>query len=69
METIYPTSELIAFTVLNIFGNLLGFVGNIVAKYGIFVIIGIMVPLYLYLMFGYKTDLKRLKIENKEMFL
>jgi len=43
--------------------NFIGFIGNLITQLGLWMIVGLMAPLFLYLIFVYKTDLKRLSAE------
>ncbi|KRX07330.1 Major facilitator superfamily domain, general substrate transporter [Pseudocohnilembus persalinus] len=65
LETVFPVSETVAFTVFNQVANIIGLLGNFVAKEGVWLICVLLLPLYLYIMVKYKTDLKKLNQEKR----
>jgi len=71
VESLYPNDELIIFIAYNILANILGYIGDVfstidfVGQNGLWMIFGLMVPIYLYMIIGYKTDLKRMKAEKE----
>lgn len=64
--------EVACFTSFNIFANLLGFIGNIATSInglgtaGAWILVCMVIPLYIYLMFMYKTDHVRYVYEMKQ---
>lgn len=65
METFYPINENAGFTIFNVLANVLGFLGNLAGGLGMWMIAGLMLPLFLYLQFVYKTKLVRLDKEKE----
>ena len=63
LETFYPIQEVTAYTAYNMLANLVGFLGDMASNGGLWMIVGLMSPLFFYLLFGYNTKLKRLEIE------
>lgn len=55
LESIYPVSEIVGFTIFCQAANLIGFIGNMISSVGMWLICVIIAPLYIYLMFFYKT--------------
>lgn len=60
METFYPMNENVGFTIFNMLANFIAFLGNLASGLGIWMIAGLMAPLFLYQTFVYKTKLARL---------
>lgn len=61
--------EVACFTTFNVIANILGFIGTIVTSInglgtgGAWMLVGMVVPLYFYLLFGYETNLARFNYE------
>lgn len=65
IETMFPINEVCGFQIFNMLANLFGFFGNLLSEGGIWMITGLVAPLFFYLFFFYSTKLKRLQMENK----
>jgi hypothetical protein len=65
MESIYPVSEIVGFTLYFLLASVWGLLGNLLTLEGLWLISVVLLPFYLYIIFFYKTDLKRYKAENK----
>jgi len=65
--------EVACYTVFNIFANAIGLIGNLttsingIGTAGAWVLVGMIVPLTLYLVFVYKTHLARFKYETNSL--
>ena len=64
MESVYPVSEVIGFTLYFLIANIWGLVGNFLGLVGLWLITAVLIPFYLYLLIFYKTILKRYQAEN-----
>lgn len=65
MESVYPISEIVGFTLYFLMANLWGLLGNLMSLVGLWLLCAILFPFYIYLIFFYKTELKRYIAENK----
>jgi membrane-bound metal-dependent hydrolase YbcI (DUF457 family) len=65
MESVYPISEIVGFTLYFLIANLWGLIGNLMSLVGLWLLCVTLLPFYIYLMFVYRTDLVRYKAENK----
>ncbi|KAL4489385.1 hypothetical protein ABPG72_002681 [Tetrahymena utriculariae] len=69
LENLYPMHEVTCFSTFNIFANILGFIGNMVTSIdgigtaGAWILVGMIIPLYVYLVFNYKTNCARFDYE------
>lgn len=65
MESIYPVSEIVGFTLYFLFSSIWNLIGNFMILAGLWLICVALFPFFVYIVFFYKTELKRFNAENK----